>query len=275
MQVPFSAITYLKNNFTTEVPFMSSVYNHCLYSHVDADNAILHIWTTPKQVALGPRDKQLPDSPAAIAWLAANDYTMYNRNAGGLAVIGDSDILNASLIFQQPDKPLSIDAAYQLVVTLLQKALPTLTLTTGEVATSYCPGAYDISVNGQKIAGLAQHRYQNKIAISFYLSIAGNQATRCAIIKQMYLIGLNSDIITPPYPNVNANSMTTLAALDTNYSMEQVINNLTINWLPMLPFNRSLISTTTLNHQIERLQLRQSPLITALNIRKATKWSNI
>lgn len=264
MQVPFSAITYLKNDFTTEVPFMSSVYNQCLYNHVDAMNAILHIWTTPKQVALGPRDKQLPNFSAAVAWLAANDYTMYNRNAGGLAVIGDTDILNASLIFQQPATPLSIDEAYQLVVKLLQKNLPDLTLTTGEVATSYCPGTYDISVNGQKIAGLAQHRYQNKIAVSFYLSVAGDQAYRCEIIRQMYLIGLQSKTITPPYPDIQASSMTTLASLNTNYSLERVVTNLTHNWFPMMAFDRNLISATTLQIYIDRLQRRQSPIIGTL-----------
>lgn len=265
MSVPFSAITYLRNDFTNEVPFMSSVYNQSLYPHVDADNAILHIWTTPKQVALGPRDKQLPNFPAAVAWLAANDYTMYNRNAGGLAVIGDADILNASLIFQQPEQPLSITAAYQLVVTLLQKSLPDLELTTGEVATSYCPGTYDISVNGQKIAGLAQHRYQNKIAVSFYLSVAGDQAYRCEIIRQMYLIGLASSKITAPYPDVQATSMTTLAALNTNYSRATLIENLTHNWFTMAPFDRTLISNTTLQHHIDRLQRRQSAAIGALN----------
>lgn len=174
MQTPFSTVTFLKNDFTNaDVPFISSAFNYTLYPHVNHTNAILHLWTTPKQVALGPRDKQLPHYEDALAWLIENDFQIYNRTAGGLAVVGDTDVLNGSLIFQKPDVSLSIDDAYQLVVDLLQAALPDLTLSVGKVATSYCPGTYDISLDGQKIAGLAQHRYQNKIAVSFYLSVAG------------------------------------------------------------------------------------------------------
>lgn len=266
MQAPFSKVSFLKNDFTNaDVPFISSAYNYALYPHVDADNAILHLWTTPKQVALGPRDKQLPDFTSAIGWLAANDFNMYNRNAGGLAVIGDADILNGSLIFQQPDNPLSIDEAYQLVADLLQAAFPDLTLVSGEVAKSYCPGTYDISVGAQKIAGLAQHRYQNKVAVSFYLSVAGNQNYRCRIIRQMYLIGLEADTITAPYPDVNAAAMTTLANIDTQYTMANVVTAITNNWLPMTSFEQAKIDKLTLQYQIDHIQARQSPQISALN----------
>lgn len=264
MQVPFTNIACLKNDFTTEVPFISSAYNYTLYRHVTAEKAILHLWTTPKQVALGPRDKQLPDFEGATAWLAANDFKMYNRNAGGLAVIGDRDILNGSLIFQQPATPLSINEAYELVAILLQKALPALKLVIGEVATSYCPGSYDISVGTQKIAGLAQHRYQNKIAVSFYLSIAGDQAYRCQIIRQMYLIGLQAEQISAPYPDVTASSMTTLADISA-YTMAEVVTNLQTNWFQMTPFNRQQLDLAILNHQIAQLTRRQAPEVVAHN----------
>lgn len=263
--MPFSNVTFLKNDFTqADVPFISSAFNYTLYPYVNHTNAILHLWTTTNQVALGPRDKQLPHYTSALNWLAKNGFEIYNRNAGGLAVVGDTDILNGSLIFEQPEKPLSIDAAYQLVVELLQATFPDLTLTVGEVPTSYCPGTYDISLGTQKIAGLAQHRYQNKIAVSFYLSVAGDQAKRCHLISQMYRIGLASDTITAPYPNIDANQMTTLAA-HSAYTMAKVVNNITHNWFPMAKFDTTQLDDADLQHQIQRLQSRQSIPITALN----------
>lgn len=264
MQTPFSTVTFLKNDFTNaDVPFISSAFNYTLYPHVNHTNAILHLWTTPKQVALGPRDKQLPHYEDALAWLIENDFQIYNRTAGGLAVVGDTDVLNGSLIFQKPDVSLSIDDAYQLVVDLLQAALPDLTLSVGKVATSYCPGTYDISLDGQKIAGLAQHRYQNKIAVSFYLSVAGNQTNRCNLISQMYRIGLASDTIFAPYPDIDASKMTTLANHST-YTMTTVVQNITTNWFKMAQFDRSKLDSATLQRQIARIKTRQSTQIIAL-----------
>lgn len=256
MQIPFENITYLKNNFTTEVSFISSAYNFALYPHVDSKNAILHLWTTNKQVALGHRDNQLPYLTQALDYLKKNNFNVYNRSAGGLAVISDFDILNGSLIFQQPQKPLTIDEAYDLLATLLKKALPNLNLTIGEIKDSYCPGAYDISVNGKKIAGLAQHRYQGKIAVSFYLSVGGNQDYRCKIIKNMYLIGLNNNKIISPYPSVNKNVMTSLNDIS-HYKMTQIIHNLTHNWFNMEHFDYQQIDNDLLNKQIIRLKNRQ------------------
>ena len=34
-----------------------------------------------------------------------------------------------------------------------------------EVETSYCPGKFDLSINGKKFAGLAQSRIKNGIAL--------------------------------------------------------------------------------------------------------------
>ena len=39
-----------------------------------------------------------------------------------------------------------------------------------EVADSYCPGDYDLSIQKRKIAGIAQRRLKDVVCVSIYLS---------------------------------------------------------------------------------------------------------
>ncbi|MEJ1344299.1 hypothetical protein QY882_03785 [Latilactobacillus sakei] len=48
---------------------------------------------------------------------------------------------------------------------------------------SYCPGEYDLSINGQKFAGIAQRRSKNGIAILLYASIEGDQQARGTLMR--------------------------------------------------------------------------------------------
>lgn len=75
-------------------------------------------------------------------------------------------------------KKCTTEAAYEEMFALIQQALPELTIEAREISDSYCPGTYDFSVNGQKIAGTAQRRIKDGIAIMMYLSVNGDQIQR-------------------------------------------------------------------------------------------------
>ena len=85
-------------------------------------------------------------------------------------------------------------------------------LEVGEVADSYCPGKYDLSINGKKIAGIAQRRVKDGVAIMMYLSVNGDQNLRGKIVRAYYQSGLR-DQFGVDYPPVNPASMTTLEAV--------------------------------------------------------------
>ncbi|MSE22533.1 lipoate--protein ligase, partial [Lactobacillus parabuchneri] len=114
---------------------------------------------------LGINDRHLPKLPDGLRSLISNHYDYFLRNSGGLAVVSDPGILNISLFIPQPDTAYSIDQAYEIIKGLISMSFPQLDIQSYEVTNSYCPGKYDLSVNGQKIAGIAQRRTTNALVL--------------------------------------------------------------------------------------------------------------
>ena len=52
-----------------------------------------------------------------------------------------------------------------------------------EVADSYCPGDYDLSIQNRKIAGIAQRRLKDVVCVSIYLSVYGDQNRRGLVVR--------------------------------------------------------------------------------------------
>ena len=115
---------------------------------------------------------------------------------------------------------LSIDEGYQLMVDLIETLLNPyhLQVESYEIVDSYCPGSYDIVVNGLKLGGIAQRRFKSGVAIAAYLSIEGNQEERSRLVQTFYRISEADST----YPLVNPASMTTLSQLlDQPITVEQ------------------------------------------------------
>lgn len=172
---------------------------------------IIHFWQLPQTLILGMKDSRVPDLTEAVQTVHQQGYHVILRNAGGLGVINDSGILNVSLILPKTPGTLhSIDDGYQAMVDWLKATPYGSDLEIGEVPDSYCPGKFDLSLKDQKIAGIAQRRVKDGIAIMMYLSIHGNQQARGEIVRSFYQSGLKK-AFGQGYPPVNPASMTTLA----------------------------------------------------------------
>lgn len=179
----------------------------------EKEQPFLHFWQLQDTVILGMKDTRVTDLKAGLKQLLADGYPPIVRNSGGLGVIADEGILNISLIFPNHAHDQSTDTTYQRMYELTQRAFPELKIETGEISDSYCPGTFDLSVNGQKIAGIAQRRVQNGIAVMMYLSVNGDQNKRGEIVRAFYQAGLGGEFGTQGFPPVNPNSMTTVAQL--------------------------------------------------------------
>lgn len=173
---------------------------------------ILHFWQLPDTFILGMKDARVPNLERGLAGLTRDGLHPVIRNAGGLGVINDSGILNISLFLHNPAKKMSIDAAYLLLTGLIQYAYgtPTRQIKAYEIKNSYCPGKFDLSIDGLKIAGIAQRRFKEGIAVMAYLSISGDQNRRGEIVRDFYQTTLGADFGTNGYPAVDPASMTTL-----------------------------------------------------------------
>lgn len=162
-------------------------------------------------VYLGAKDTRLPRIQRGIEYLEDRDHRTVVRPHGGLAVINDPGILNVALVSDTDYFPLSIDEGYEQMVALIQASLESygIDVVSYEIEDSYCPGKYDVVVDGRKIGGIAQRRFKSGVATAAYLSVNGNQERRGELIQSFYRIGDAND----DYPTVNPESMTTISEI--------------------------------------------------------------
>lgn len=199
-----------QNNIT------SFIYTNAILRNSDAlPTPLLHFWTLEDTVILGLKDQRLPHLTAALALLKRRQLHYFLRNSGGLAVVSNEGILNCSLFFpwHLEEHQLTIDEAYQRMVTVIQAAFPELAITTGEVTHSYCPGTFDVQVNGQKIGGISQRRNMDGVVVMLYLSVNGNQLARGELIRDFYTAGLQTTPNQWHFPDVWPAAMTTISDL--------------------------------------------------------------
>ncbi|MBG9981403.1 hypothetical protein HZY91_09600 [Facklamia sp. DSM 111018] len=182
---------------------------------------ILHFYPIfQPTIYLGAKDKLLPHFPAAIQYLKKNGYTVSLRPHGGLGVVEDSGILNFGLVTDNRIINLSIEEAYQVIIELVQDSLKDFSLKVDayEIEDSYCPGKYDIVLEGKKVGGIAQRRFKHAVTTAAYIGISGDQNQRGNLMKEFYLQG-GAD---QRFPTINPDSMTTLEnILGSNIQLEE------------------------------------------------------
>ncbi|MFB9770693.1 lipoate--protein ligase family protein [Lactiplantibacillus modestisalitolerans] len=183
--------------------------NALLWLTANRAQPIVHFWQLSHTVILGLLDQQLPHLQAGLTTLHQAGYQTLLRNSGGLAVVADAGVLNVSLFIPAPRDRYSIDAAYQLMVDYVRAVWPTLPIETGEITQSYCPGDYDLSIRGKKIAGMSQRRTADALVIMLYVSINGNQDQRSNHVHDFYQASL-AGASDPRFPTVDPAVMTTV-----------------------------------------------------------------
>lgn len=181
---------------------------------------VIHFWITPPTVILGMQDKRLKNLHSGLDMLAEKEYLFYLRNSGGLGVVTDEGILNCTLFLPNKDD-LQIDDAYEKMYSLLKQAFSNR-IKTGEITRSYCPGTYDLSIDGKKFAGISQRRAGNAVAVMAYISINGDQKKRSQLMKDFYEISNFPRRPNFDYPDIDLHSMDNLDhLLNINLTIDQ------------------------------------------------------
>lgn len=229
----------------------------------DAPLAI-HFWPTRPTVILGGMDTRLPDFNQAVTWLYESQAILpVVRPAGGLAVVSDPNVLNVTLLMGTENQAFTIDQAYEFVVALLQEMMAAhgVSLEVGEVATSYCPGKFDVSIRGRKVAGIAQRRIGHAVGIYLYMSITGDQTSRGQLVADMYQEGQANQDEKGRYPQVDPSVMANLSDFSSIDSVEQFVDQLlaviTHAGVNLNERKQSELDTAT---YIERMQKRNQAL---------------
>ncbi len=236
-------ILFEQPTFTHEQRFDPFIYTDLLIQYAgEQQQPLIHVWTMRNEVILGMMDTRVHDLKRGVDVLHDYGYETVIRNSGGLAVVSDEGIVNISLILPQPDKKISINDAYELMKQLIETILAgyDVRIDAFEVTNSYCPGDYDLSINGKKFAGIAQRRIKNGVAVMIYLSVNGDQQRRGRMIRDFYQASLGGDFGKNGFPPVLPESMANLTELvDDQLTPQALIRKLQVTLPDMIAYEES------------------------------------
>lgn len=213
-----------KKDPNSSLAYQSALIRYMIDLNEEAEHpvAALHFYPVLEPtILLGGKDSRLPNVMEANQYLLDQGYQITLRPHGGLAVVNDPGILNVGMASDTRNFSLSIDEAYEQMVHLIGLAFEKygLSVEAYEVPDSYCPGKYDLVVNGLKIGGIAQRRFKTGVTTAAYLSVGGDQDARGQLIAHYYNLGQADE----SYPKVNPASMTTLSDLTgLNLTLEDI-----------------------------------------------------
>ncbi|MEK4629993.1 MAG: lipoate--protein ligase family protein [Solibacillus sp.] len=191
---------------------MDDTLCHLIGQHLS--NATIRTWVHHDAVVLGIQDHRLPHIDEGMDALIAHGYHPIVRNSGGLAVVLDAGILNISIVLSE-DQPISINAAFDRMVDFIRLIFPEIAskIEAYEIVGSYCPGSYDLSINGKKFAGISQRRMKNGVAVQIYLGVEGSGSERAKLIQKFYDVGLQGEETKFNYPVIDPQVMASLQEL--------------------------------------------------------------
>lgn len=200
---------------------------------------IVRTWVHKNTVVLGIQDHRLPYVQDGLAFLAQNHYKSIVRNSGGLAVVLDEGVLNISIVVSEKEANISIKDGYEMMFQFIKMLFPEVShkIEAYEIVGSYCPGSYDLSINGKKFAGISQRRIRDGIAVQIYLCIEGSGSRRAELIKTFYEVSLKNVETKFQYPNINPKVMASLSELlndeitvqDTVFRVQQLLQSVSEN----------------------------------------------
>lgn len=177
--------------------------------------ATVRSWVHHNTIVLGIQDTRLPFLQEGVSFLQEQGWNVIVRNSGGLAVVLDEGVLNISLILREADKSIDINLGYDAMLGLIQEMLHDYgaVIEAREIVGSYCPGSYDLSIDGKKFAGISQRRIRGGIAVQIYLCATGNGSNRAALIRDFYQLALKGEQTKFVYPVIVPDVMASLSEL--------------------------------------------------------------
>lgn len=222
-------------------------------------SATTRIWVHDKTIVLGIPDARLPYLEQGLTYLHNHRYKAVIRNSGGLAVALDKGVVNLSFIIPNTNM-ISINDGYNMMYAFIQQLFKHFTtdIEAYEIVGSYCPGNYDLSINGIKFAGISQRRIHDGIAIQIYLDVEGSSKKRASIVREFYSISKQNETTKFIYPDVNPDVMGTINELiHTSFSVSDVIQMMkqTLKELGAIVTTGTLIATeeTVFKKRLEQM----------------------
>lgn len=173
---------------------------------------VCHLWRHPRAFVIGSKDGRLPRAAEAARMLEAAGYSVLVRNSGGAAVPLDLGVVNVSLILPiAAGGTQDFRADFERMYALIRRAASMYgrEVERGEVPGSYCPGDYDLSLDGLKFCGIAQRRQLRAMIVQAFAIVEDSGAARARLVKEFYEIA-GAGAEPGAYPEVRPETMTSL-----------------------------------------------------------------
>jgi octanoyl-[GcvH]:protein N-octanoyltransferase len=188
----------------------------------------------------------LPFLKKGLDHLEEHGFRAIVRNSGGLAVVLDEGVLNFSLIFPENEQKIEINRGYDAMWELVQLMFSDfpVKMEAREIVGSYCPGSYDLSINGQKFAGISQRRIRNGVAVQIYLCVNGSGAERASLVKGFYDAAKGNAETKFAYPDIVPSVMASLTEL---LGVQLSVQDVMLRFLQVLKEHSERIFSDTLS----------------------------
>jgi len=198
---------------------------HCRKVGLGSSEPIIHIWRHQRAFVMGLRDRKLPHSLETMGWLESQAFNVTVRNSGGAAVPLDPGVVNISVIMPNPQGRMDFSQDFELMYQLIRGSLKGVSskVEKGEIIGAYCPGDFDLSINGKKFCGIAQRRQTKAFVVQAFVIVEGTGEERGKLVEEFYqrASGGASDL---NYPKVTRSSMASLTELTSISSSQEFIN---------------------------------------------------
>lgn len=185
------------NDFTQADPMYAFALDELLCRSAGKGGpAICHLWRHPHAVVLGQRDNRMPRAREAREWLEASGWQTIVRNSGGAAVPLDGGVLNISLILPKASAlELRFHNDFERMYDLISNALRHTghRVDKGEISGAYCPGDFDLSIDGYKFCGIAQRRQTHASIVQAFVVAEGSGRLRAELARSFYDMASGGD----------------------------------------------------------------------------------
>lgn len=211
---PFYIQNSSENKLVGDILFPFAYDELMCHKAGEGSQPFVHIWRHDKAIVLGLRDRRLPNIDWAMEWLRMHGYAVGVRNSGGAAVSLDPGVVNVSIVMPNPSGRLEFKEDFELMYALIRESFAKLGLDAakGEVAGSYCPGEYDISVGGRKLCGISQRRQTKAFIVNAFINVEGHAYRRGELVRNFYEVATGGNMELD-VPKVEPETMATLAEL--------------------------------------------------------------
>lgn len=122
-------------------------------------------------------------------------------------------VVNISLMLPNPGRDINIHDDFREMASIIAESLHpwTRNARTGEIEGAFCPGEYDVSVEGMKFCGIAQRRQAKAYIITAFIIVEGQGDALVQQVSRFYREA--SGGAKEGYPEVRPGTMASLQEL--------------------------------------------------------------